>query len=128
MSSKKEQRNSNANTVAVRFNDQLLKTLDDEVARRQKAAPWLEITRADVVREAVYKLISGASTTPGGQGTPLAEQTQSEATEKVCQICKRPLDGAKEVLCGREECKKEYKNAKERVRRKAQRRAQKESA
>jgi len=125
---KSEQKSSNANIVAVRFNDELLKTLDDEVARRQKDAPWLEITRADVVREAVYKLISSASTTVDGQRAPLAQPTQGEATEKACQICKRPLDGAKEVLCGRDECKREYKNAKERVRRKEQRRTKKESA
>jgi len=51
-------------TVGVRLSAELLALLDEEVARRQKATPWLEVSRADVVREAVYRLLTGPPLTP----------------------------------------------------------------
>jgi len=43
--------------IGLRLGGVLLDAVDAEVARRNKEKPWVPTTRADVIREAVYKLL-----------------------------------------------------------------------
>lgn len=113
-----------SNIVGVRFSDDVLGEIDAEVEKRRQEAPWAEITRVDVIREAVYRLLHPqAQELPQATTESLPKLTLAPAPKSTsaveCLVCNEALPKNHKALCGRPACKKEIHRRREADRRKA---------
>lgn len=118
-----EQQPSSVTVVGVRFAEGLLRDLDAEVEKRKQAAPWAETTRAEVIREAVYKLLHKigpeAAPRPVSAPAPKAMPTPKDPSVPRCLVCGELVPPRNKALCGKPACQKESHRRREADRRKA---------
>ena len=63
--------NDKIETVAVRLPKSTLDGLDEMARQREQASPWLNVTRADLLREGVYRIMSNEFLSIIQPSTPL---------------------------------------------------------
>lgn len=107
-----------SNIVGVRLGDELLGKLDAEVDRRRMTTPWAEITRAEIIREAVYRLLHTATST-NTQTLERNATNLNHPSKGGCVICGEALPPRNKTLCDKPECKKELHRRREQDRRQA---------
>lgn len=99
--------------VEVSLRPELIADLDAEVLRRQEETPWMEISRADLLREGAYKLLDKALTKKAAPVLQLASEP--------CQVCNAPMPKGNKSTCGKEKCQRTMHNQRKKERRQATR-------